>query len=703
MWITPNQLYNTVEQVKDYVDTKDTGGGGTADPALEQKVNKNTADIAVLQSTTGANTTAINKNASDIATNASAISQNQTAIETVESDLATTNLKVGSNTTDIGTLKVRTNVIEGVANEASTTATKASEDVATLTGTIEPIQTDVATLKTDVNQAQANITTLTEQVSTATENVTTLSEEVETAQTDISTNTTDITNLKTTTEAHNTAIEGNTTSINDLTAQVGTIDTKATEAQTDATMAVNKATEVNTSLGETNTTVAGLSEDVTTLETTTGSLQTRVNDLETLVEQLSAKGSFTQEVIWTGNYTGSTAQSIAGNVRDYDYIYIEGLWGEVEGTTHPQWNTLEKIDSTASNLDVVLSNTTIEAPAASSPVVWNNRYIKLSFNLEENTFNTVENMSIDGTINTLNSVNRITGWKLNGNSGSGGSGTGSGIKEVTLFSGTADTLNDTYDLTDDISKYDYVYVKGNINSNPTTAIPCTNIFKISDLVTNSVYNGVLQVNTAAYLQNTFITKRTALQLVDTTSFKVISIENSSDDNIPIVVEEIIGWKFTSGSGSGSGSSEVNYSLEEQKIGTWIDGKPLYQKTYELGAPTRAGGTTQPYANYSISLSIDVDIISNISGVLGFWNTQNANTATQIHYRPLSMTQPFNTNLTQVVYPQFTRTRQSDGTWNLIFTEYGTSDILNSSDTPILYNHGWVTIQYTKTTDTAPTA
>lgn len=26
----------------------------------------------------------------------------------------------------------------------------------------------------------------------------------------------------------------------------------------------------------------------------------------------------------------------------------------------------------------------------------------------------------------------------------------------------------------------------------------------------------------------------------------------------------------------------NYSLEEQKVGTWIDGKPLYQKTFKFG-------------------------------------------------------------------------------------------------------------------------
>ena len=31
----------------------------------------------------------------------------------------------------------------------------------------------------------------------------------------------------------------------------------------------------------------------------------------------------------------------------------------------------------------------------------------------------------------------------------------------------------------------------------------------------------------------------------------------------------------------------NYSLEEQKIGTWVDGKPLYQKTIDFTTPETA--------------------------------------------------------------------------------------------------------------------
>lgn len=37
----------------------------------------------------------------------------------------------------------------------------------------------------------------------------------------------------------------------------------------------------------------------------------------------------------------------------------------------------------------------------------------------------------------------------------------------------------------------------------------------------------------------------------------------------------------SATGGGSGGSGINYSTEEQVIGTWIDGKPLYKKTYVI--------------------------------------------------------------------------------------------------------------------------
>lgn len=43
----------------------------------------------------------------------------------------------------------------------------------------------------------------------------------------------------------------------------------------------------------------------------------------------------------------------------------------------------------------------------------------------------------------------------------------------------------------------------------------------------------------------------------------------------------------------------NYSSEEQKVGTWIDGKPLYQKTIETVSPSQ-GATSSIYDISDIS-------------------------------------------------------------------------------------------------------
>lgn len=74
---------------------------------------------------------------------------------------------------------------------------------------------------------------------------------------------------------------------------------------------------------------------------------------------------------------------------------------------------------------------------------------------------------------------------------------------------------------------------------------------------------------------------------------------------------------------------MNYSLEEQQIGTWIDGKPLYQKTFmgkipsdagngylvELGADAK-GVYVEGYVNYSGgTLPINTSYNSNLETVL----------------------------------------------------------------------------------------
>ncbi|NBI08575.1 hypothetical protein D1641_00880 [Colidextribacter sp. OB.20] len=57
-----------------------------------------------------------------------------------------------------------------------------------------------------------------------------------------------------------------------------------------------------------------------------------------------------------------------------------------------------------------------------------------------------------------------------------------------------------------------------------------------------------------------------------------------------------------GGGSGGGSSLETYSTEEQRIGTWIDGKPLYRKTYSSTTPN----ALKAWADVSMNPLSEVD-------------------------------------------------------------------------------------------------
>ena len=49
---------------------------------------------------------------------------------------------------------------------------------------------------------------------------------------------------------------------------------------------------------------------------------------------------------------------------------------------------------------------------------------------------------------------------------------------------------------------------------------------------------------------------------------------------------------------------ANYSTEEQIVGTWVNGKPLYQKTYTLGSKSITANTdTQLVDLTSLSISL----------------------------------------------------------------------------------------------------
>lgn len=78
---------------------------------------------------------------------------------------------------------------------------------------------------------------------------------------------------------------------------------------------------------------------------------------------------------------------------------------------------------------------------------------------------------------------------------------------------------------------------------------------------------------------------------------------------------------TSSGGSGGGSSEI-YSTEETAVGTWIDGKPVYRKTYQL-----TGFSTNATTAFDIEEDIyEVVSFSAVHNYLGSssWNAKPLN-------------------------------------------------------------------------------
>lgn len=86
-------------------------------------------------------------------------------------------------------------------------------------------------------------------------------------------------------------------------------------------------------------------------------------------------------------------------------------------------------------------------------------------------------------------------------------------------------------------------------------------------------------------------------------------------------------------GSGGGSSEEIYSTDEVRIGTWIDGKPLYRMVIETTTPSSGGNSVTLYTLNSVSIikcigyviiasgsRLPITNIGNTSQYIGiYWN------------------------------------------------------------------------------------
>ena len=139
-----------------------------------------------------------------------------------------------------------------------------------------------------------------------------------------------------------------------------------------------------------------------------------------------------------------------------------------------------------------------------------------------------------------------------------------------------------------------------------------------------------------------------------------------------------------GSSSG-GSSEEIYSTEETRIGTWIDGKPLYRKCFCIPA-SELNGLTTTSKYYDVPIDemdgiLDAERVTNCSGVYYKLNNRLSNVFMMNVLYPSA----YNVFVLVADFRPFQHTLRLGLTGT---TSSGTRD----------YTEAIVWIEYTKTTD-----
>ena len=128
-------------------------------------------------------------------------------------------------------------------------------------------------------------------------------------------------------------------------------------------------------------------------------------------------------------------------------------------------------------------------------------------------------------------------------------------------------------------------------------------------------------------------------------------------------------------GSGSGEGKV-YSTEEHVVGTWIDGKAIYERTYVSRNITISGG----------KLAEAIEDIDQVVNIAGFANCIFSNSSESGHW-----TWPINTAVA-TVNPYYLEVYYMKSNQAIAKSGLYCHLILSSTE---LYKDIFVTIQYTK--------
>lgn len=208
-------------------------------------------------------------------------------------------------------------------------------------------------------------------------------------------------------------------------------------------------------------------------------------------------------------------------------------------------------------------------------------------------------------------------------------------------------------------------VKGESGVSPTVSVERTTGGAI---VTTTDYEGTHTAQVNDGVSPTVETSKTAgvttITITDYEGEHTATINDGETYEVP--AGAVIGFD---GATVPAGYEEVdnpnNYSTTETKIGTWIDGKPIYRQVISFGALPNA---TQKRINHNIS---NIDNIVKIDGL-----TSDGTAFTSI---PL-------------VY------KGSDSAYNVEMVVTRTEIICGASEDRSRYTSTYVIIEYTKTTD-----
>ena len=162
--------------------------------------------------------------------------------------------------------------------------------------------------------------------------------------------------------------------------------------------------------------------------------------------------------------------------------------------------------------------------------------------------------------------------------------------ETTLWSGseTTNTSGTQITLSDNISNYDEIVIYANANNS-------TDYGSVRFLVSNLTIGEI-------YIQDIYAPNNCGVYFVYDTD-TAITVKALASVR-PMVYTKVVGIKYGNGT-----QTFHNYSTAEQVVGTWIDGKTVYEKTVSFVTPS-----SNAYTRQSLGLlPTDIDAIWLVEG------------------------------------------------------------------------------------------